>query len=134
MEQWIYFKNDTDRKKAEKAIKQNYPELFFIVSEKGNISQLHEVGIHAGNWEIDTEQSRIYFCDKEFLVSEEEYRIIEFLVGNYENEFTIAEIAYALNVDEDIIRIKIGDLMKRISDYTGDDIIRKKEEKFYFRG
>lgn len=134
MEQWIYFKSESDRKKAEQILKERCPELFFSVSKLGEYSQVHEVEVHFGKWDINLELKKLYFEENEFLVSEEEYSIIEFLVNNYNSKFSISEIAYALNSDAlEELEIKIDQFMERTYKCTGESIIQKIEKRYYFK-
>lgn len=129
-DKYMLFKNDMDRERVEKILQMNCPDLsYFLINVEENTFDV--IKFRSGEWIIDKEKKEI-FCKKEKIsVTEKEFQIIDFLLENAANKFTVEEILYALNMEDGYyLKQIIDNLIKKMQKYS-ENLLQKAGDKYF---
>ena len=129
-DKYMLFKNDLDRERVEKILQMNCPDLsYFLINAEENTFDV--IKLQSGEWIIDKEKKEI-LCKKEKIsVSEKEFQIIDFLLENAVNKFTVEEILYALNMEDGYyLKQIIDNLIKKMQKYS-ESLLQKAGDKYF---
>ena len=129
-DKYMLFKNDMDRERVEKILQMNCPDLsYFLINVEENTFDV--IKFRSGEWIIDKEKKEI-FCKKEKIsVTEKEFQIIDFLLENAANKFTVEEILYALNMEDGYyLKQIIDNLIKKMQKYS-ENLLQKAGDRYF---
>lgn len=127
----LYFKNSKDGQYAEHLIKEHWPESSFIVMKTDGKSILKEEKVHFGNWDIYAEKQQIYYNNEEIQITESEWKVFEFLMDGIGGIFSVQEIAYALDCQDDFIKVQLESLINTLGNKSKIPIKRNRKG-YYF--
>lgn len=128
----LYFKSDEERKRAEKILKESWPEAAFVVMQIDTNTILKQQRIHFGKWDINIEDRSVFYNDEKIPISEKQWEILEFLMSDSDLWFTIKEIAYALRLTEASALAETERLLNTITEKTSSPIIKRETGRYKF--
>lgn len=128
----LYFKSDEERKRAEKILKESWPEAAFVVMQIDTNTILKQQRIHFGKWDINVEDRAVFYNDEKIPISEKQWEILEFLMSDSDLWFTTKEIAYALRLTEASALAETERLLNTITEKTSSPIIKRETGRYKF--